>query len=517
MSLLISSRDIGNKFTFGHWMMRPKDSRLPFKGPGYGRINYWMVSEDNDDNIGMPLKRLEKDFKQMKELGLHAYTLELTGLMEIGDKCWRCCKDDEPAKIEWTEPSGKSVAKKNDKKEKTDKEPQLQSRGWLSNAWNEFNGWISDNILPWQTLIDWGNGLETSDDGDALPMDDLGGEGGIGKGEYGYDCNIDWDSAKTKYFEDEWYDEFTKKYKQVIKLCRKYNIWLLNLTFDGGYWKRKQELRERINGWINKYGTTSPDEPCSAAGDGTHDNLSRLEELKMAISHASKILLPDDKPSQADITKILDIVLSLGGKERIVMCPINAPTGDITMDCNKGLSTSSKSVILNRDSGPKTYSGKTIESEYLKKIKSKGFTPCNYSDNPTLGNRKYDDAKYYQGGVGKTVSSVECEKGFGVTSKEELICYIYDSEQDYQGDHTSDHRNEHIGTTTKANVSEVKTAIKRYKQTNSRAGLIYGWKYNGTEPETETLKAIVEAWNNSNVDDGDIEDHSSTDPSNGSF
>ena len=85
MALLIpNSRDIGNKFLFGHWMMRQKDSQLPFIGPGFGRAKYWMKDFD----------AIEKEMKKMKELGLRAYLIELCGAMKIADGCWDCCSED---------------------------------------------------------------------------------------------------------------------------------------------------------------------------------------------------------------------------------------------------------------------------------------------------------------------------------------------------------------------------------------------------------------------------------------
>lgn len=68
--ILPNSRDVGNKFLFGHFMMRPDyGSGRKIEGPGYGRVNFWCS--------GNYKTKLEHEMDYMEQVGCNGYMIEL--------------------------------------------------------------------------------------------------------------------------------------------------------------------------------------------------------------------------------------------------------------------------------------------------------------------------------------------------------------------------------------------------------------------------------------------------------
>lgn len=347
MSLILNnSRDINNKFLFGHWMMRNKYGSFSFEGPGYGRINFWQCT----------MEGVEEDMKEMKKLGLKVYCIEMTGKLESGDGCWECCAGDA--------------------------------------------------------------GTHPNDDG-----------------------TITWNPST--YFKENWYEEVKVKYQQLISLCKKYNLWLLNLVFNDNYWQNTQE-GGRWSNWVHEYPESTGE---------------RREELKLAI----KELLPfsgENKTITLDGVKklITDVVIPVGGKENVVICPVNEP---------------------------ETEDGHTLEQWSLPLLKSAGFTTCVYSES---GDKR--DAKMYQGGHKSHISEVKCKKGIGVSDNGTLLCELYYEDP-------TDKIWEKIEGNQHAIPSRVKELISNYKKSGAIGAVLYAIHYGKRKynsPDVEALKAVKAGW-----------------------
>ena len=381
--LIPNSRDIGDKFLFGHWMMRNRNSGVSFKGPGYGRVNYWMYTpEYSSVSTSMKLNRIEEEMKLMKKLKLKCYVIELCGKIEIGDDCWVCC----------------------------DKDVSL---------------------------------LDTLDEG-------IFEEGGPLKAGW----EPDWSKVKTSYFTDIWYQEALIKYKALIKLCRKYDLWLLVLCFNDNRWQ-KAGLSDREIRWIAEYGKWSPgnQEAGSNSGGPEHGPGTRQEELRMAIKHAFEHAMPPDIPSYKNLETLMQkVVFPAGGQERVAICPVNEP---------------------------ETADGTKFEREWIPRIKGHGFASCTYNE------IKYN-AKFYQGGHDSSIESVKCPKGFGVSDNGKLLCELYFG--------TSDADWEEIKGSDLVVEGQAKKLIKNYKKSGARAAMLYAIHYSARSPDENALKEIKEGW-----------------------
>ena len=351
--ILNNSRDIGNKFLFGHWMMRNKMGQLPFKGPGFGRVNYWMNTDSE-----LKLEKVENDMVAMKRIGLKAYIIEMCGKIEIGDGCWYCCKNDKPP------------------------------------DWNETTG------------------------------------------------AIDYNAAETSYFSENWFSELKTKYKQLIQLCRKYNMWLLNFVFNDNRWQ-KPGYPARVQRWIEEYPNST--------GDRRQE---LLEALRSAIPH---LYGPPRRPKPEELDKVFDVALSCGGQERVVICPINEP---------------------------ETENGKAFERRYIPIIKGRGFASCTY------GEIKYG-ARFYQGGHDSSVEDASCPGGFGVSDNGDMLLEIY-LKDPRTGEKYDDWIK--IPKTAVADPTMTKKLISKYKESKAKAGFLYAIHYDKTEADTPALKAIKEGW-----------------------
>lgn len=356
MSLILNnSRDVGNKFLFGHWMMRPKGGQRPFSGPGFGRINFWQCD----------LSEVEEDMKLMKKMNLRCYVIEMTGKLQLGDGCWDCCKND----------------RKNE-------------------------------------LIDSG-------------------------GEEGKIRQIIW--AETHYFSQDWYNEVASKYKALLSLCRKYNIWLLNLVFNDNQWQNTKP-HGRWSNWVEEW-ETKPD-----LDDG------RKQELRSAIAE----LLPLDIPTLEQIKKLItDVIIPAGNKNLVVVCPVNEP---------------------------ETEQGHQLEEFGINELKLAGFTTCVYRHSKS---EDRNGAKMYQGGHNSSIASVTCEGGIGVSDNGDLLVELYYSTPG------ETHIWEKIGGNQKAIPDRVKTMIKNYKKSKAIAAILYAIHYGKgghVGPDVEALKAIRQGW-----------------------
>lgn len=353
--ILPNSRDTGNKFLFGHFMMRPKGGAIQFTGPGYGRVNYWMHS----------LEHVEADMIEMKKQKLTCYVIEFCGRISIGDGCWDCCSGDQG--------------------------------------------------MTWDPETN-----EVSDPGEVV----------------------------TNYFKDPWYAEAKEKYKRLIKLCQKYNMWLLNIVFNDNRWQ-DSGMNERLQSWIHQYPTASEEGGSSSVG-AERPNYSRKEELRLAISHSIGSVMPAGIPSPADLDRLMtEVILPAGGKERIAICPVNEP---------------------------ETADGIAFERKWIPLIKARGYAACSY------GELKYN-ARFYQGGHDGSVASVTCPKGFGVSDSGELLCELYGSEE-----------LEAISETDTALPEKVKTMITNYKRSKAKAAFLYAWIYNSGSIDKNAINAIKEGW-----------------------
>ena len=395
MSLILNnSRDIGSKFIFGHWMMRPKNSRVPFIGPGFGRANYWMYTpEYSTVSSSMKLDRVEEDMKLMKKLNLKCYVIEFCGKIAIGDKCWTCCKND------------KSL------------------------------------------------------------MDVVGGgifEQGAGLQE-GWDPP--WEEVETAYFTDEWYEEAKIKYKELIRLCRKYNMWLLNLVFNDNRWQ-KAGFSDRETSWIKQYGQWREEnqKPGSNSGGPEHGPGTRQEELRNALKDTFQSVMPPNVPTYENLENLMkNVIFPCGGQDRVVICPVNEPE-------------------TNGGGEYPDHNGVKFERDYIPIIKQHGFTACSY------GEIKYG-AQMYQGGHDSSIASVSCPDGIGVSDNGDLLCELY-------YDNTEDTKWEDIGgddTTVEGRAEEL---IKNYKLSGAKAAMLYAIHYNASEPDTNALAEIRDGWYN---------------------
>lgn len=348
MTLILSnSRDVGNKFLFGHWMMRNSMSQLPFKGPGFGRVNYWM-----NTNSSLKLEKVEKDMIEMKRIGLKAYIIEMCGKIEIGDECWNCCGHDKPP------------------------------------SWDETTGALDVTV------------------------------------------------AETSYFSEQWFSELKVKYKQLIQLCRKYNMWLLNFVFNDNRWQ-KQGYPPRVQGWIEEYPNSTGE---------------RRTELLLALREAIPHLYgPPGRPTTEELDKVFNIAMGCGGQERLVICPINEP---------------------------ETNNGKEFERRYIPIIKNRGFASCTYNE------IKYG-ARFYQGGHASSVASASCPDGFGVSDNGSLLLELYPG-------HWDDWIK--IPGSATANTTAVRNLIYNYKHSGAKAGFLYAIHYNKSDADTPALQAIKDGW-----------------------
>lgn len=92
MSLILpNSRDVGNKFLFGHFMMRQKYSGgRKMEGPCYGRVNAWC-----SDHGASYSAKLEKEMDYMEQVGCNGYMIELCAHTAANEpKRWNNDPDD---------------------------------------------------------------------------------------------------------------------------------------------------------------------------------------------------------------------------------------------------------------------------------------------------------------------------------------------------------------------------------------------------------------------------------------
>lgn len=389
MALFIpNSRDIGNKFLFGHWMMKPKDGQLPFIGPGYGRVNYWMRAREDSISTTYHLDKVEADMKYMRSIGMNFYAIQLTGKMLYEDNCWLSCKGDEPG-------------------------------------------------------VTYDSGADT----------------------FAFTEN-------TSYFTDKWYTEVKAKYKELIKLCRKYHLWLLNLVMNDFNWKEHPPTEKpwgKLSDWIEEYNEHRPgsDAVGSNSAGPEHGPTSRQEELKMAIEGAPVMIIPEED----DIKKLLkDVVLTCGGQSHVLVCPVNPIDAEIC-----GLSSK----------------GRSFETTGIKLAKAGGFATCSYIENPP-GDKK--GARTFQDGHQNKVADAKCKDGIGISSNGTLLYKdIYGNEDPPEGEVMEWWS---CGTDTVPSdcLGNVKTLIQNYKKSSAKAGGLYAINYDKSSVDKNALDKIKEGW-----------------------
>lgn len=403
--ILNNSRDINNKFLFGHWMMRNSDGQLSFRGPGYGRVFYWPIGDN--------LEGVEKDMIEMRKKGLKGYAIHLTGAMQENDGCWKCCEDDDiTPECDLVSPPGSATI-----------------------TWPETDGEI--NMF----------------------------------GHY-------FDREPPKSGETSWYDEVKDKYKKLLKLCRKYNLWLLVFVMSKrGRDPNTEGMRstDAWLGWINAFPDSSNEAGTSSAGrDGIHDNLSRRKELADAISHSPYKFGWNGKsnpksdakwgPTNDELKKLVnDVLIPCNGKERVLVCPIDEPVTD---------------------------EDEEFETWCINTLKSRGFATCIYSEDDNKGK-----ARMCQGGHQDAVSKAKCKNGMGVSDNDDMLIELYPGEAPSEEEEYNWRR---IDGNKTADTAKVKTLMKNYRNSSAKGGVLYAINYGegGHEAaDVNAISAIKEGWN----------------------